>query len=46
MENKYSKTILEKTRDKDEEDKPKTLFPKSLFFNFPNTRKHQIKFKL
>ena len=39
MENKYSKKILGKTRDKDEEDEPKTLFPKPLFFDFPNPRK-------
>ena len=30
---------LEKTRNKDVEDEPKTLFPKSLFFDFPNPRK-------
>ena len=27
---------LRKTRNKDEEDEPKTLFPKSLFFDFSN----------
>jgi len=30
---------LGKTRNKDEEFEPKTLFPKSLFFNFSNPRK-------
>ena len=39
MENKNSKKILGKNRNKDEEVEPKTLFPKSLFFDFPNPRK-------